>query len=153
MKRFGSGILMILLVSAAGLAGCVFPSDDGSQTGEESAALNGCGHNRHRCGGVCVSNTSLMSCGNSCVACPVPANGVATCNGTSCAVSCATGFHLCGTVCVSDTINTVTSCGRSCTACTAPANAVATCNAGTCGFFCNAGFHLSGGSCVSNLSP
>lgn len=151
MKRFGSGILMMVLVSAAGLAGCVFPSDDGSQTGEESAALNGCGHNRHRCGGGCVSNTSITSCGNSCVACAAPANGVATCDGTLCGAACNSGFHRCGAACSSNL--SVASCGlNSCTPCQPPANAVATCDGTTCRSQCISGFHLCNGVCLSNFS-
>lgn len=150
MQRFGYGILVLVLAGAAGLAGCVFPSDDGSQTGEESAALNGCGHNRHRCNGVCVPNNSVTSCGTSCVACPAPANGVATCDSTGCGSGCNSGFHKCGAVCASNA--SVASCGRSCTACLPPANAVATCDGTLCLSQCVTGFHLCNGVCVSNAS-
>ena len=40
-----------------------------------------------------MSNNSVQSCGNSCTACPVPAVGSATCDGTSCGVSVPT-FNL-----------------------------------------------------------
>ena len=38
-----------------------------------------------------------------CTPCPVPANGTATCNGTSCGITCNAGFHNCGGLCVSNT--------------------------------------------------
>jgi formylglycine-generating enzyme len=42
-------------------------------------------------------------CGPSCTACPVPANGEATCDGTACGVRCNTAFHVSGTTCERDT--------------------------------------------------
>jgi hypothetical protein len=41
----------------------------------------------HPCGSTCASNTSILTCGASCSACPTPAVGTATCDGTSCGVS------------------------------------------------------------------
>jgi len=146
MQRFGIGGWMMVLATVASLAGCVFPSDDGSQTEEENAALNSCGSGRHRCGRACASNKSVTSCGPSCIACPVPANAVATCNGTVCDFACSVGFHACGGTCVSNT--STATCGNTCNACVAPANGVATCNGTACGIACEPGFTLSGGNCI-----
>ena len=49
----------------------------------------------HRCGGVCVNNTSVATCGAACSPCPAPPNGTATCNGNSCGVNCSTNFADC----------------------------------------------------------
>lgn len=48
----------------------------------------------HNCSSACLSNTSTSSCGASCTACPGPAlgPGTATCDGTSCGLSCASGY-------------------------------------------------------------
>jgi hypothetical protein len=55
----------------------------------------------HRCGDTCVSNTSTQTCGSSCTPCAVPANGSATCNGTSCGIACNSGFTPVGMMCLS----------------------------------------------------
>jgi hypothetical protein len=50
-------------------------------------------HGQHRCGETCVLNSSIANCGpTSCTACPVPANSVASCDGTSCGFVCNAGF-------------------------------------------------------------
>jgi hypothetical protein len=50
-------------------------------------------HGQHRCGETCVLNSSIANCGpTSCTACPVPANSVASCDGTSCGFICNVGF-------------------------------------------------------------
>ena len=55
---------------------------------------------QHLCGQSCVDNTSVASCGTSCVPCNVPANGNATCNGTTCGISCNANFVPAGTSCI-----------------------------------------------------
>jgi hypothetical protein len=103
-----------------------------------------CSTGNHLCSGLCVSNTSVNSCGTSCTACPVPSNGVATCNGTSCGVVCDVGFHSCGGgTCAAD--GDVTKCGPgpSCFSCAQP-NAIAACGSGTCANTCrNSAYLLS----------
>jgi hypothetical protein len=55
----------------------------------------------HRCGGQCVSNMSLASCGSSCMPCPQPSsNGSASCDGTSCQFNCDPGFAPAATACL-----------------------------------------------------
>ena len=104
-----------------------------------------------RCGDECVDTaTDVAHCGACDAACPVPANGSATCDGTGCGFVCDAGFHACGDACVPDTA--VTSCGASCTACPAPANASPTCDGTACGFTCNTGFHRCGDACVPNTA-
>jgi hypothetical protein len=50
-------------------------------------------HGQHRCGENCVLNSSIANCGpTSCTPCPVPANSVASCDGTSCGFVCNAGF-------------------------------------------------------------
>ncbi len=48
----------------------------------------------HYCNGACQSVTSITACGfgSTCIACPVPTNGAATCSGMSCDITCNTGF-------------------------------------------------------------
>jgi hypothetical protein len=77
----------------------------------------------------------------------VPANGAATCDGTSCGVQCNSGFHLCGSACLSDT--SVASCGSSCTPCPTTSHGTATCVAGACGFFCDAGYYPCPTGCAA----
>lgn len=53
----------------------------------------------HDCGGVCVSDLSVASCGTRCTPCPEPANGVAACNAGVCDFVCADGYERCGDAC------------------------------------------------------
>ncbi|MHB8879584.1 MAG: RCC1 domain-containing protein, partial [Myxococcaceae bacterium] len=84
-------------------------------------------------------------CGASCTACAAPANGVATCDGTSCGFTCNTGYHACSGACVSN--SSVSSCGASCTPCPVPANGTATCDGTSCGITCPSGFAACGSRC------
>jgi len=127
-----------------------------------------CNTGYHRCGNMCLLNTSPLSCGTTattaaCTPCTVPANGTATCGGNplACGVNCTTGHHQCGTganaTCVINGSTAITSCGNNCTVCTAPANGAVTCSAaGQCVRTCNTGYHLCGspanGTCVANNS-
>jgi hypothetical protein len=73
----------------------------------------------HVCSGECVDDTAPATCGTSCTPCPAPANGVASCDGTSCAVTCDPGFVTCSTGCcscgnVQTDPNNCGYCGHSC---------------------------------------
>ena len=92
-----------------------------------------CNPGFHSCAGECVSNSSVLSCGSSCAPCATPANGKATCSGTSCGVSCNPGFHACGSSCRADT--DAQSCGSACVSCSQP-NATAVCSGGVCANVC-----------------
>ena len=132
-----------------------------------------CSSGEHACNGACVLNNSVNSCGSSCTACPVPANGAATCDGTKCGVTCTTPYVACGSSCdvtskpcgncgtETQTCNNGTWSGFS--ACTgqgvcAPqsteacdGNGTATCSSACSwgGCSCNAGSTLCGSTCVS----
>ena len=102
----------------------------------------------HSCGGSCVDDRSLDSCGTSCTACPVTANATAaTCDGTSCGLQCDTGYHICSGGCVSGT--SAQSCNMSCTPCTAPIGGSATCDGTSCGGSCPSGQKLCLGACIA----
>jgi hypothetical protein len=113
--------------------------------------MNECAPGTHECGGQCLADASINSCGASCTPCPMPANGQATCElvGTAraCGFTCATGYKKCGTQCIPN---------ASCCVkedCPAVANGAATCSANhLCGFTCGGGFHACNGMCVSNTS-
>ncbi len=106
--------------------GCVNFSNDSSNCGTCGHACTGgmtcqaggcaCPGGTHDCSGTCDSNSSTASCGaTSCSACPVPANGSATCDGTSCGIGCSGGFTQCGSTCVDETKNgNCGGCGVSC---------------------------------------
>ena len=100
---------------------------------------------------MCVPENSIAACGASCTVCPTDANGTASCNGGSCALSCNSGFHACGTQCKSN--SSTDSCGSSCTPCPTAANGKSTCSGGKCGLSCNTGYHQCGNQCLSDTSP
>ena len=79
----------------------------------------GCQAGFHLCAGVCVDDTAPATCGTSCTPCPAPANGLASCDGTSCSVSCDPGYVACSTGCcgcgdVQSDPNNCGACGHSC---------------------------------------
>jgi len=75
----------------------------------------GCPGGTHDCNGTCANDSSTASCGTSCMPCDAPANGAATCNGTSCGIACNSGFSLCGSSCVDETENgNCGGCGNTC---------------------------------------
>jgi hypothetical protein len=116
--------------------------------GVNAPCMGTCADGKHACNGLCVPNTDVNSCGTtSCTTCPVPANGSASCDGTTCGITCKTGFHKCGdgpqAECKANT--SVGSCGTlSCTACPTPANGAPSCDGTACGIKCNTGFHKCG---------
>jgi hypothetical protein len=63
-----------------------------------------------------VANNTIQACGPNCDTCTPPANGSATCNGTSCVYACDTGFHLCGMACFPDD-SPGTNCTSACIMC------------------------------------
>jgi hypothetical protein len=108
--------------------------------GKCPAGTNPCG------GGLCVDAKSLSACGTACMPCPTPPNGVASCNGDTCDLTCNAGYHKCGTSCLSN--NDPASCGSSCTPCEAPTGGKATCDGAKCGAQCPGGTKLCAGACI-----
>jgi hypothetical protein len=113
--------------------------------------LNTCPDGQHPCSETCVVNKDPMTCGTRCEPCPVPAHGVATCDGTSCGISCSTGYHACGGACVAS--SDPATCGGRCTPCPTPPHGVATCDGTTCGYTCATGYHDCGTGCVPDTDP
>jgi hypothetical protein len=79
----------------------------------------GCQTGFHMCSGRCVDDTAPATCGGSCTPCAAPSNGVASCNGVSCQVTCDPGYSACATGCcgcgdVQNDPNNCGSCGHSC---------------------------------------
>ncbi|HEY0880350.1 MAG TPA: hypothetical protein VGD87_02410, partial [Archangium sp.] len=102
-----------------------------------SACDFNCNPGFHRCGTVCLSNTSVDSCGASCAACTAPANATRSCTNGACGFTCDAGRRLCG---------------GTCAACTTPANATPACSGTSCDFACNAGYHRCGNQCLPDDS-
>ncbi|HLK35557.1 MAG TPA: hypothetical protein VKU41_02310, partial [Polyangiaceae bacterium] len=100
----------------------------GGKTCQSSSCA--CPSGMHDCNGTCMSNTSVGSCGASCMMCPPPSNGVATCDGTMCGMACTSDPahpNLCGTVCVNFS-NDPGNCGM----CSHPCPTGGNCAAGSC---------------------
>lgn len=133
---------------------CAYPQHDTACPlgcdAASGACRSSCGAGQHECNGGCVSNLDVATCGASCTACPAPAQGTATCDGTACGFTCGAGFHACGAGCAENAATA--SCGTSCTPCLAPANATATCDGARCGFACDAGYVACGGGCCPGAS-
>ncbi len=117
------------------------------------APCNGeCPTGKHECGGNCVSNNDVNSCGTSCTPCQAPENADAICDAGKCGWKCRTGYHQCGDKCLPN--NSTASCGTQCSPCPSSDNGVATCtSATTCAIRCNDGFHACGNTCRSNSDP
>jgi hypothetical protein len=93
--------------------------DSGSVVDSAPGADGGCASGFHVCAGTCVDDTAPATCGSSCTPCPAPANGVASCNGTSCTATCDPGYSTCSTGCcscgdVQTDPNNCGTCGHSC---------------------------------------
>ena len=132
--------------------GCAFTEQCGNnEVCDTTQHACTCAPGFHRCGGVCVPETSTAACGASCTICPTDANGTASCNAGTCALSCNPGFHACGNTCKDS--SSVNSCGSSCSPCPTDPNGISTCNGGSCGLNCNTGYHLCGSTCASDTSP
>lgn len=102
-----------------------------------------CPAGTHNCQGVCANNNAVNSCGTSCMPCPTPGGGSATCDGTKCDFTCQTGkkcASVCGTCCAD------ADCGPR-------GNQVATCDtaAHECKYACPANLpQLCGGTCIAS---
>ncbi len=69
----------------------------GCDAGNDNDCSN-CAVGSHDCGGLCVSDCGLSTCGGLCgVPCSAPANSAATCDCTSCGFACNVGFEACET--------------------------------------------------------
>jgi hypothetical protein len=132
-------------VNSAGAGGHGGGSGAGGTTG--TGGVTGCASGNHMCSSGCVRNDSASACGTtSCTPCGVPTNGSATCDGTSCGLTCNTNYHACGTsTCAGNT--DPTACGSSCIVClgSSIANSAPTCN-GTCGIGCATGYRACTGT-------
>lgn len=135
-----------------------------------TSKLCGCSPGTHLCGTACVPNTDLATCGNRCAPCPVPTVGSATCDGTSCGLSCPSTHRACGRTCAPCPAGaTATTCdGEQCvaTACqggrrlcsgqcdVCPTDALQTgCSGARCvATACPGGAHECNGQCASNTS-
>ena len=117
-------------------AGCL---TDSQCTTDETCSSHDCACKTgfHRCGGVCVSN-DVEHCGPSCSVCPTDPHGTATCDGTSCGITCSAGAKFCGGACA------VCPSGSSTMTCSGSA-----CVASTCG----QGYLLCGGMCAQCPTP
>lgn len=87
------GARALLAVVAAGLvsAGC--------SGGSKAPADLECQAGQHACGDACVPDTSPLTCGARCEACPGTANGSATCAAGACGLTCLAGAEPCVTGC------------------------------------------------------
>jgi FG-GAP repeat len=68
--------------------------------GGSSGGVADCGAGQHRCGAMCLANSSVESCGSSCVPCGVPSNGAATCEIGVCEFVCSSGYFKFGDACL-----------------------------------------------------
>lgn len=145
-----SGLTYCDLGSGNCLPGCISSDQCG---GNEYCDMGShdckCETGYHRCGGVCVSDSSSNSCGSRCDPCPTPANGTATCTAGSCGISCNTGYRNCGGVCSQcPSSATSTSCDGSACVATACSGAKLPCG-GVC-LQCPADSQVSAWRCVNN---
>jgi hypothetical protein len=115
------------------------------------AICGGCPPGQNPCNGLCVDAKNVASCGSACAPCPTSPNGVTSCDGDKCNLTCGAGFHRCGDACVSDA--DVRTCGSSCSPCAAPTGGEATCEAGACGTRCPTGTRLCLGRCIGMNEP
>lgn len=75
----------------------------GAGTGGATGGTGGtstCSSTQHVCVGSCIDNNSIAHCGMLCGACPIPAGGTSTCNGSTCDFTCGS-MRKCGSKCVS----------------------------------------------------
>jgi hypothetical protein len=137
---------------AANCGACGHACDAGQICSGRVCATSSCSDGQHACGGACVSNHDLATCGTLCLPCPTPTNSTATCDGTTCGYTCGSGYTACSDgTCKSTTATT--SCGPSCTVCPVPTNGTATCSGTTCGVTCNFGYTECNGQCLSFGTP
>jgi len=58
-----------------------------------------CASAHHRCGGACVTNASVATCGTRCEACETPSNASPMCVSGNCDFTCNQGFRECSGTC------------------------------------------------------
>lgn len=58
-----------------------------------------CPSGQHQCGAVCVSSSSVATCGQSCTPCPTPSQGTATCTSGTCGFTCTPPATVSGSSC------------------------------------------------------
>lgn len=171
-------------VASDGTSGSANPSTpgvtpDGSQPPTTDAPSNttpeeNCPPSTRLCNGACVALDAVEACGPSCVACPVPEGGSASCDanechvicnsgltpcgetcidpGTTCNATCPVDQHLCGDQCTP--LDNPSACGDDCYVCPVPEGAErANCENGQCSFQCQLGRHACGTECKSDDDP
>lgn len=99
-----------------------------------------CASGFHACGNTCANNTSPLTCGASCMPCPVSPGAAATCNGLSCGYACNSGYLDCDG-------NASNGCE-----CSSPENGAAVCSGSACRIACSSGHHMCGDVCVTNTA-
>lgn len=109
-----------------------------------------CRAGHHRCGGICVPDDTVNTCGGRCDPCPSDPNGSASCDQGQCKLNCGSGFQACGERCSRP--DDPAACGPSCTACPGDPHGRATCDGTSCGMACETGFHLCGTTCVADTA-
>ena len=92
-----------------------------------------CPTGQHKCGGSCVSNSSINSCGLfSCSPCAAPPGYSATCDGFSCGMTCDGGINCGSTGACADTNKDPRNCGGCGITCLDPASIGPNCVFGSC---------------------
>lgn len=73
----------------------------GGQICNTSARVCECPTGTHSCGGRCVSNDDVATCGDRCTPCPSATGGTAVCVNGTCELECDDGYRNCGGTCAS----------------------------------------------------
>ncbi len=151
------------------LPGCNASSQCGSGgTCDLQAQACMCAAGSHDCAGTCAMDTSIASCGTRCALCPSDPHGTATCDGTSCGITCNASALKCGGACAAcpsgatattcaGTSCVATSCGAgallcsgTCPSCPTTGVTQTTCSGSSCvATSCQSGYVLCGGACVA----
>jgi hypothetical protein len=91
------------------------PRGNATASCADGACNYACDTGYHDCSGVCLSDTSVDSCGNRCTPCEAPANAQATCINEACDFICNSGYYPENGVCA--TCNVDEHCGPDCRDC------------------------------------
>jgi len=110
---------------------------------------NGCAAGLKDCGGACVSMDPAHGCSaTSCTPCASD-NGVATCEGGACKLTCNTGYKLCGGRCVNVGDPTYGCGATTCSSAGCPTGGTVVCSGGACVLgSCPSGTKACSGKCV-----